>query len=98
MLLFSRGGRHPTDALPIRIPWPCIGNLFGARMTCKSCSSANLQDLTGELTASLPDMKHLKTSPIYACRDISVCLDCSFTEPRSSAAKPRHLNTNPDQD
>jgi hypothetical protein len=82
----------------MRNPWPRIGNLFGARMTCKSCSSANLQDLTGELTASLPDMKHLKASPIYVCREISVCLDCGFTELRLSAAELEQLKKSRETD
>jgi hypothetical protein len=60
-------------------------------MPCKNCASDNLQNLTAELTASLPDMKHLKASPIYVCRELSVCLDCGFTELRLSAAELEQL-------
>ena len=60
-------------------------------MPCKTCASDNLQNLTGELTASLPDMKHLKASPIYVCQEIVVCLDCGFTELRIPAAELQQL-------
>ena len=60
-------------------------------MTCKSCASDNLQNLTGELTASLPDIKHLKGTPIYVCREIVVCLDCGFTELRLLEAELEQL-------
>jgi hypothetical protein len=49
-------------------------------MTCKSCASDNLQNLTGELTASFPDLKNLKANPIYVSREILVCLDCGYIE------------------
>ena len=49
-------------------------------MPCKICASANLQHLTGELTASLPGMKNLNVSPIYLSQEILVCLDCGFAE------------------
>jgi len=49
-------------------------------MPCKICASANLQHLTGELTASLPSMKNLNVSPIYLSQEILVCLDCGFAE------------------
>jgi hypothetical protein len=60
-------------------------------MPCKSCASDNLQNLTGELTASLPDIKNLKVSPIYVCQEILVCLDCGFTELRLTAAELQQL-------
>ena len=49
-------------------------------MGCKVCNSENVQKLEGELTASLPSLKDLKVSPIYACQSVLVCLDCGFTE------------------
>ena len=51
-------------------------------MNCKICASANLQNLTAELTASSPDIKRLKANPIYVCREVLVCLDCGFAELR----------------
>ena len=60
-------------------------------MTCKSCASDNLQSLTGELTASFPDLKNLKASPIYVSREILVCLDCGFIELRLLAAELEQL-------
>ena len=56
-------------------------------MSCKICASDNLQNLKGELTASLPDMKDLAADPIYICQEILVCLDCGFTELRLPAAE-----------
>jgi hypothetical protein len=47
--------------------------------------------MTGELTASLPDLKHLSAAPIYACREILVCLDCGFTELRLLAPELEQL-------
>jgi len=60
-------------------------------MPCKNCASDNLQNLTGELTASLPDIKNLKVSPIYVCQEIIACLDCGFTELRLTAAALQQL-------
>lgn len=60
-------------------------------MPCKSCASDNLQNLTGELTASLPEIKNLRISPIYVCPEILVCLDCGFTELRLTAAELQQL-------
>jgi hypothetical protein len=56
-------------------------------MSCKICASDNLQNFRGELTASFPDMKNLAASPIYACQEILVCLDCGFTELRLPPAE-----------
>jgi len=49
-------------------------------MACKACASANLQKLTGELSASSPDLKRVNLPPIYVCQDLVVCLDCGFAE------------------
>jgi hypothetical protein len=49
-------------------------------MPCKACKSENLQRVDGELTASLPDLKGLKTLPVYVCQDVLICLDCGFAE------------------
>jgi hypothetical protein len=49
-------------------------------MPCKICTSANLQNLTGELTASFPGVNNLNISPLYLCQEILVCLDCGFAE------------------
>jgi hypothetical protein len=49
-------------------------------MACKRCTSENLQELEGELSASFPDIKHLNTQPIYVCQRVVVCLDCGLTE------------------
>jgi hypothetical protein len=49
-------------------------------MACKVCNSANVQNLDGELTISLPSPKDLKVSPVYVCQSVLVCLDCGFTE------------------
>ena len=53
---------------------------FGVKMACKACNSENLQNLAGELTASLPNLKDLKVRPIYVCESVLVCLDCGFAE------------------
>lgn len=49
-------------------------------MTCKACASANLQKLTGELSASFPDVGRANLAPVYVCQEVVVCLDCGFTE------------------
>lgn len=49
-------------------------------MACKACASANLQELTGELSASFSDVKQANLSPVYVCQEVVVCLDCGFTE------------------
>jgi hypothetical protein len=49
-------------------------------MACKACASANLQRLTGELSASFPDVDRVNLAPVYVCQDVVVCLDCGFTE------------------
>jgi hypothetical protein len=49
-------------------------------MACKICDSANLQRLTGELSASFPDLKRAILPPIYVCQEVMVCLDCGFAE------------------
>jgi hypothetical protein len=49
-------------------------------MACKVCSSANLQELTGELSASFPDVERANLPPVYVCKEVLVCLDCGFTE------------------
>ena len=49
-------------------------------MTCKACASANLQKLTGELSASAPDLDRADLQPIYVCQEMLVCLDCGFAE------------------
>lgn len=67
-------------------------------MACKVCASDNLQNLTGELTASFPDIKHLKTNPIYVCREILVCLDCGFTELHLLAAELEQLKKSREAD
>jgi hypothetical protein len=49
-------------------------------MTCKACGSKSLQELSGELTASFPDLKRSNVPPIYVCQHVLVCLDCGFAE------------------
>jgi hypothetical protein len=49
-------------------------------LACKTCGSLNLQKLTGELSASFPDVKRANLPPIYVCKEVVVCLDCGFTE------------------
>src|SRR5277367_4466713 len=49
-------------------------------MACKACASANLQKLTGELSASFSDVRRANISPVYVCQEVVVCLDCGFTE------------------
>lgn len=49
-------------------------------MACKICASANLQKLTGELSASFPDLQRAVLPPIYVCQEVMVCLDCGFAE------------------
>jgi hypothetical protein len=49
-------------------------------MACKICDSANLQRLTGELSASFPDLQRAVLPPIYVCQEVMVCLDCGFAE------------------
>ena len=49
-------------------------------MACRICASANLQRLTGELSASFPDLKRAVLPPIYVCQEVMVCLDCGYAE------------------
>jgi hypothetical protein len=49
-------------------------------VACKLCASVNTQKLTGELSASFPDIKSANLPPIYVCKEVVVCLDCGFTE------------------
>jgi hypothetical protein len=49
-------------------------------MSCKVCGSVSLQRLTGELSASFPDLKRASLAPIYVCQEVMVCLDCGFAE------------------
>jgi hypothetical protein len=49
-------------------------------MACKICASPNLQKLTGELSASFPDVRSANLPPIYVCKEVLVCLDCGFAE------------------
>ncbi len=53
---------------------------LGWIMACKVCASLNLQKLTGEVSASFPDVKGASIPPIYVCKELIVCLDCGFTE------------------
>ena len=56
-------------------------------MSCKSCGSENAQKLSGELTASLPELKDVKVSPIYICQEVLICMDCGFLQMRVPADK-----------
>jgi hypothetical protein len=47
---------------------------------CRSCGSETQQELVGELTASLPNIKGLTFRPLYASQHVWVCLDCGFAE------------------
>lgn len=49
-------------------------------MTCKACTSENLQKLDGEFTASFPDSEQVRTPPVYVAQSMLVCLDCGFAE------------------
>jgi len=49
-------------------------------MACKTCASENLQRLTAELSASSPHLDEVNHPPIYVCQELSVCLDCGFSE------------------
>lgn len=49
-------------------------------MACKLCASTNLQELTGELSASFSDVKRANLPPVYVCKEVLVCLDCGFVE------------------
>lgn len=49
-------------------------------MVCKVCKSDNLRALDGDLTLSRPDLNGLKTSPVYVCQSVLICLDCGFSE------------------
>jgi hypothetical protein len=49
-------------------------------LACKMCASLNVQELTGELSASFPDIRRANLPPLYVCKEIVVCLDCGFTE------------------
>jgi len=49
-------------------------------VSCKMCDSANLQKLTGELSASFPGVESANLPPVYVCKEVVVCLDCGFTE------------------
>lgn len=44
------------------------------------CASVNLQKLSGELSASFPDLDRAKLPPLYVCKEIVICLDCGFAE------------------
>jgi hypothetical protein len=55
-------------------------------MSCRVCSSDNLQTLDGELTASFPSVKDVKVSPIYVCQEVHVCMDCGSAELRIPTA------------
>ena len=88
MLLFTLDAKRYETGSPQGF---CGGNLLGVQMACKLCASDNLVNLTGELTASLPDLNHLSAAPIYACREVLVCLDCGFTELRLLAPELEQL-------
>ena len=88
MLPFRLGARVPNG---IFLHEFCGRYLLGVQMSCKFCASDNLVNLTGELTASLPDLNHLSAAPIYACREVLVCLDCGFTELRLLAPELEQL-------
>jgi hypothetical protein len=49
-------------------------------MACKACASADLQKLTGELSASFTDVQRANLAPVYVCQEVVVCLDCGFAE------------------
>jgi hypothetical protein len=57
-----------------------VRNEIGGGMVCKVCASENIQELAGELSASFVEIKGLRTSPIYVCQNVLVCLECGFTE------------------
>lgn len=56
-------------------------------MPCKNCGSNSLVKLKGEVTASYPTIEAIKTSPVYICQDLCVCLDCGFAEIRIPATE-----------
>lgn len=69
---------QPTDGL-VPCPLSCANSLE-QDVACRVCDSANLQKLTGELSASFPDVKRANLPPIYVCKEVVVCLDCGFAE------------------
>jgi hypothetical protein len=56
-------------------------------MSCRVCSSDNLQKLDGEFTASFSSVKDVKVRPIYVCQEVRVCMDCGFAELRIPTAE-----------
>ena len=63
-------------------------------MSCKNCESENVQKLSGELTASLPDAKDVKVPPVYICQEVLICIDCGFLEMRVPVGKLDLLKKN----
>jgi hypothetical protein len=49
-------------------------------MQCRACRSENVRRFEGELTASSPELENVTTDPVYVCQQVSVCVDCGFTE------------------
>ena len=49
-------------------------------MPCRACGSENLQNVHGEVTATFPSLEKVKSTPIYVCQELTVCLDCGVAE------------------
>ncbi len=49
-------------------------------MSCKVCSSHNLEKFSAELSVAFPGVQRLHLSPVYICQKTLVCLDCGYTE------------------
>jgi hypothetical protein len=49
-------------------------------MACRVCTSQNVQETEGELTASFPGIADAPVAPVYVCQRVLVCLDCGFAE------------------
>ncbi len=49
-------------------------------MACRLCQSKNVTRFAGELNANSPHLSNVRSSPVYVCQEVLVCLDCGFAE------------------
>jgi hypothetical protein len=49
-------------------------------MSCKSCQSQNLRNLTAEIAIHFPGLKGLDKPIVWVFPKLLVCLNCGFTE------------------
>ncbi|HXY50337.1 MAG TPA: hypothetical protein VEI01_12855 [Terriglobales bacterium] len=60
-------------------------------MSCKLCQSENQSWFNSEINIHLPGLNNLRNPTVLVFPEITVCLDCGFTEFRLEETEVRRL-------